>query len=67
MAKGKASGADAGKVKGLGKGDKVKVIGGEHEGKAGELEHQRAATATATVRFANGDAASVKLTDLAAA
>jgi len=61
MAKDKAS------KKGWDKGDKVKVTGGDHDGKAGAVEHIRQATKTATVRFADGHAGTVNLTDLAAA
>ena len=60
------SNKDKGSKKGWAKGDKVKVIGGELEGKAGVIEHLRAATKTATVRI-DGDAHTVDLADLAAA
>ena len=36
---------------GFEKGDRVTVTAGEHKGKTGEIEHVRAAVASATVRF----------------
>jgi transcription antitermination factor NusG len=56
------------KTKEIKKGDKVKITGGEHDGKVGELKHIRAATADAHVELADtGKMVLVKLADLAAA
>jgi transcription antitermination factor NusG len=56
------------KTKEIKKGDKVKITGGEHEGKAGTLKHIRAVTQDAHVELADsGKVVSVKVADLAAA
>jgi len=55
------------KVKSVKKGDQVKVIAGEHEGKSGTLKHIRQATGQAHVAQEDDRVLVVAVADVAAA